>query len=48
MAQAGDEEHNPFAGFEDLGRAQEQEMQVKQVKRMSAKQAQRVCSSLLL
>lgn len=46
--QAGDEEHNPFAGFEDLGRAQEKEMQVKQVKRMTAKQAQYVCLPPLL
>lgn len=42
-AQVGDEEHNPFAGYEDLGRAQEKEMEVKQVKRMTAKQAQYVC-----
>ncbi|KAJ9104349.1 hypothetical protein QFC19_003991 [Naganishia cerealis] len=36
----GDEEHNPFAGYEDLGREQEKEAQAKQVKRMTAKQAQ--------
>lgn len=41
-SQVGDEEHNPFAGYEDLGRAQEKEMAVKQVKRMTAKQAQYV------
>ena len=38
--QAGDEEHNPFAGYEDVTREQEAQMQAKQAKKMTAKQAQ--------
>lgn len=36
---AGDEDHNPFAGFEDMGREKEEEMQAKQVKKLTARQA---------
>jgi hypothetical protein len=39
---AGDEEHNPFAGFEDFGREKEQEMEAKAVKKITARQAQYV------
>ena len=38
--QAGDEEHNPFAGYEDVTREQEAQMQAKQAKKLTAKQAQ--------
>jgi len=37
---AGDEEHNPFAGFDDFGREKEQEMEAKAVKKITARQAQ--------
>lgn len=39
-AVAGDEEHNPFAGYEDLGREAEQQMEQKVQKRLTAKQMQ--------
>ncbi|KAK4688722.1 pre-mRNA-splicing factor ATP-dependent RNA helicase DHX38/PRP16, partial [Tremellales sp. Uapishka_1] len=39
-AVAGDEEHNPFAQWEDLGREKEEELQAKAVKRTSARQQQ--------
>lgn len=39
-AVAGDEENNPFAGYEDLGREAEKQMEAKQQKRLSAKQMQ--------
>jgi len=38
--QAGDDEHNPFAGYEDVTREQETLMQAKQAKKLTAKQAQ--------
>lgn len=39
---AGDDEHNPFAGFEEYGKAKEEEMQAKAVKKISARQHQYV------
>lgn len=39
---AGDEEHNPFAQWEDIGASQEKEMHAKVAKRQTARQAQRV------
>lgn len=39
-AVAGDEEHNPFAGYEDVTREQEAQMQAKQAKKLTARQAQ--------
>lgn len=39
-AVAGDEEHNPFAGYEDMTREQEAQIQAKQEKRLTARQAQ--------
>lgn len=39
-AVAGDEEHNPFSGYEDLGREAEKQLEAKQQKRLSAKQMQ--------
>lgn len=42
IMQAGDEEHNPFAQWENLERQKEEEMQAKVQKRQSARQAQYV------
>ncbi len=39
---AGDEDHNPFAGFEDFGVEKEKEMEAKAVKKITARQAQYV------
>jgi pre-mRNA-splicing factor ATP-dependent RNA helicase DHX38/PRP16 len=38
--QAGDDEHNPFAQWENIERKQEAEMEQKAVKRQTARQAQ--------
>ena len=38
--QAGDEEHNPFAQWENLESSKEQELEQKAVKRQTARQAQ--------
>lgn len=37
---AGDEEHNPLAGYDDMERSREAEIAAKQVKKISARQAQ--------
>jgi hypothetical protein len=46
--QAGDEEHNPFAQWEDIGLSQEKELHAKVAKRQTARQAQRVSRTLSL
>lgn len=42
---AGDEDHNPFAGFEGFGAEKEKEMEAKAVKKITARQAQYVGDS---
>lgn len=39
----GDEEYNPLAQYDDLAAVKEEQMAKKQVKKISARQAQYVC-----
>lgn len=43
---AGDEEHNPLSAYEDLDQLKQAEIATKQVKKISARQAQYVCHVL--
>ena len=45
---AGDEDYNPLAQYEDLGAAKQAELATKQVKRISARQAQYVSTTVVV
>ena len=45
---AGDEEHNPLASYQDLEQAKQAEIATKQVKKISARQAQYVSNRSVL
>ena len=41
----GDEEYNPLSQYDDLAAVKEEQMAKKQVKKISARQAQYVCTT---